>query len=91
MLPIGKGRGELWKGDTFLCKVDYEISPPLPYVIEPETQYVKLAVHDYAAEELTREAGLILMLADDSRHSLPHPTHFADDDRYLECFVDADA
>jgi hypothetical protein len=47
MLPIGIGQGELWKGDTFLCKVDYDVSPELTFVTVAGTQHVKLVVHDF--------------------------------------------
>ena len=89
MLPIEKGQGELWNGDTFLCKVDYDISPPLTFVTSGGTQHVKLIVHDYDCEELLTMAGLTLVLSDGSRHRLPRLTNFVSGDRYLECFLSA--
>jgi hypothetical protein len=88
MLPIGSGQGELWKGDTLLCKVDYDISPPLPFATE--TQHVKLVVHDYDCEQLLAVAGLTLVLADGSRHRLPKPLDLVSGDGRLECFWSAD-
>lgn len=90
MLPIGKGQGELWKGDTFLCKVDYDISPPLTFVTVAGTQHVNMVVHDYDCEMLLDVAGLTLVLADGSRHRLPRPLNFIEGDRKLECFISAD-
>ncbi|MCC6457294.1 MAG: hypothetical protein IT328_20235 [Caldilineaceae bacterium] len=88
MLPIGRGQGELWNGNRFLCAVDYDISPSLAFVTD--TQHVKLAVHDYDCEQLLNIAGLTLVLADGSRHRLPRPINFIKDDGRLECFVSAD-
>ena len=90
MLPIGSGQGELWKGDTFLCKVDYDISPTLPFVIEADTQHIKLVVHDYDCEMLLTVAGLTLILADGSRHRLPKPVNLKSGDGRLECFLSAE-
>jgi hypothetical protein len=90
MLPIGSGQGELWKGDTFLCKVDYDISPELTFVTVAGTQHVKLVVHDFDCELLLNIAGLTLILADGSRHRLPQLTNLTSGDRYLECFLNAD-
>ena len=90
MLPIGSGQGELWKGDTFLCKVDYDISPFLTFVTSANTQHVKLVVHDYDCETLLTVPGIILVLADGSRHRLPRLTNFVSGDRKLECFLSAD-
>ena len=90
MLPIGSGQGELWKGDTFLCVVDYDISPELIYVTEFGTQHVKMKVYDYDCEMLLTVAGLTLVLADGSRHRLPKPINFKNGDGRLECFLSAD-
>jgi hypothetical protein len=90
MLPIGSGQGELWKGNTFLCKVDYDISPELTFVTVAGTQHVKLVVHDYDCEELLTVAGLTLILADGSRHRLPMLTNFVQGDMKVECFLNAD-
>lgn len=87
MLPIGSGQGELWKGDTFLCKVDYDISPALSFVTAAETQHVKLVVHDYDCEQLLSVAGLTLVLADGSRHRLPKLINLVSGDGRLECFL----
>ncbi len=88
MLPIGSGQGELWNGDTFLCKVDYDISPPLTFVTVAGTQHVKMVVHDYDCELLL--AGMMLALADGSRHRLPKPINLVNGDKKLECFISAD-
>jgi hypothetical protein len=88
MLPIGKGQGELWKANTFLCKVDYDISPPLTFVTG--AQHVKLVVHDYDCEMLLDVPGLTLILADGSRHRLPRPIDLVSGDGHLECFLNAD-
>jgi hypothetical protein len=90
MLPIGKGQGELWKGDTFLCKVDYDISPELTYITAAETQHIKLEVHDYDCELLLNVAGLTLVLANGSRHRLPKLINVVTGDGHLECFLGAD-
>lgn len=90
MLPVGKGQGELWKGTTFLCKVDYEISEPLSYISAAGTQHVKMVVHDYECEKLLHVAGLTLILADGSRHRLPRPIDVIMDDGNLECFLNTD-
>lgn len=90
MLPIGKGQGELWKGNTLLCKVDYDISPPLPFASSTDTQHVALVVHDYECEDLLNIAGLTLILADGSRHRLPRPLDVVQGDRRLECFLSYD-
>lgn len=90
MLPIGSGQGELWKGNAFLCKVDYDISPPLTFVTVAGTQHVNLVVHDFDCESLLVEAGLTLILADGSRHRLPRLTNFVDGDKKVECFVSVD-
>jgi len=90
MLPIGSGQGELWKGDTFLCKVDYDISASLTFVTVASTQHIKLMVHDYDCEMLLTVAGLTLILADGSRHRLPRLTNFMNGDGKLECFLSAD-
>jgi hypothetical protein len=88
MLPIGSGQGELWKGDTFLCAVDYDISPSLAFVAD--TQHIKLVVHDYDCEQLLNIAGLTLVLADGSRHRLPRPINLVSGDGRLECFLSAE-
>ena len=90
MLPIGKGQGELWNGNTLLCKVDYDISPPLTFVSVAGTQHVSLLVHDYECEDLLNIAGLTLVLADGSRHRLPQPINLVSGDRQLECFLVTD-
>lgn len=90
MLPIGKGQGELWKGDTFLCEVDYEISEPLSYVTAADAQHVTMTVHDYACEDLLHIAGLTLILTDGSRHRLPRPIDIVRGDGRLECFLTAE-
>jgi hypothetical protein len=84
MLPIGKGQGELWNGNTLLCKVDYDISPPLPFVAD--AQHVRLVVHDYDCEDLLNVAGLTLVLADGSCHRLPQPVNLHQEG-HLECFL----
>jgi hypothetical protein len=88
MLRIGSGQGELWKGDTFLCKTDYDISAPLTFGVMGGRQHVKLVVHD--CEELLTVAGLTLTLADGSRHRLPPLTNFVQGDKKVECFLSAD-
>ncbi len=90
MLPIGRGQGELWNGDTFLCKVDYDISPPLTFVTAAGTQHINMIVHDYDCEMMLDAAGMTLILADGSRHRLPRPINFINGDRKLECFMDTD-
>ena len=90
MLPIGTGQGELWKGDALLCKVDYDISPPLTFVTAGGTQHIKLVVHDYDCEELLTMAGLTLVLVDGSRHRLPRLTNFVNGDKKVECFMSAE-
>jgi hypothetical protein len=90
MLPVGNGQGQLWKGDTFLCDVDYEISGVLPFITAGETQHVKLTVHNYDCEHLLHVAGLILVLADGSRHRLPRPIDAVQGDGRLECFLSTD-
>lgn len=87
MLPIGKGQGELWNGATFLCQVDYDISPELTFVTVAGTQHVILVVHDYDCETLLTMPGITLVLADGSRHRLPRLTNFVNGDRKLECFM----
>jgi hypothetical protein len=89
MLPIGIGQAELWKGNTFLCKVDYDISPELTFVTVAGTQHVILLVHDYDCEQLLTEAGLTLILADGSRHRLPRLTNLVQGDKKVECFLSA--
>ena len=88
MLPIGTGQGELWKGDTILCKVDYDISESLSFVTG--TQHIQLTVHDYDCEKLLNVAGLTLVLADGSRHRLPRPINLVNGDGRLECFLNVD-
>ena len=90
MLPVGRGQGELWKGDTLLCKVDYDISQPLTYLSVADTQHIKLVVHDFDCEQLINVAGLMLVLADGSRHRLPKPINLVSGDGHLECFLSAD-
>jgi hypothetical protein len=90
MLPIGSGQGELWNGNTLLCKVDYDISPPLTFVTVAGIQHVKLVVHDYDCEDLLKIAGMTLVLADGSRHRLPQPIDLVHGDRQLECFLTTD-
>jgi hypothetical protein len=90
MLPVGKGQGQLWKGDTLLCDVDYDISESLPFITAVETQHIKMIVHDYDCEQLLNVAGLILVLADGSRHRLPRPLDVTKGDGRLECFLNAD-
>lgn len=90
MLPIGRGRGELWNGNQFLCKVDYDISPPLPFVTGGGTQRIQMEVHDYECEQLLNMAGITLVLADGSRQRLPRPLNFISGDGYLECYLSTD-
>jgi hypothetical protein len=90
MLPIGSGQGELWDGNTFLCAVDYDISPSLSFVTAAGTQHIKLVVHDYDCEKLLTVAGLTLVLADGSRHRLPRPINLVNGDGRLECFLSAE-
>jgi hypothetical protein len=90
MLRIGRGQGELWKGDTFLCKTDYDIGAPLTFGVMGGRQHVKLVMHDYDCEELLTVAGLTLILADGSRHRLPQLTNFVQGDKKVECFLSAD-
>jgi hypothetical protein len=90
MLPVGHGQGQLWKGDEFLCDVDYEISEPLTFVSVAGTQHVKMLVHNYECEDLLHVAGLTLVLADGSRHRLPRPIDVVQGDGRLECFLNTD-
>ena len=90
MLPIGRGHGELWHGDKFLCKVEYDISPPLTYVTAADTQHIKMHIIDTDCEKLINIAGLTLVLADGSRHRLPKPTNLVHGDGHLECFLNTD-
>ena len=89
MLPIGKGPGELWKGGSLLCKVEYEISEPLTIANMEGTQHVKMLVKDYDCETLLTVAGLTLILADGSRQRLPRPINLVNGDGQLECFISA--
>ena len=87
MLPIGRGRGELWDGSKFLCQVEYNISPPLSFLSDAHTQHVELIVRNNACEDLLHIAGLTLVLADGSRHRLPKPLDHKPGDGHLECFL----
>jgi hypothetical protein len=90
MLPIGKGQGEVWKEDKFICHCDYDISAPLPFASAAGTQRIRMEVHDYDCEELLDVPGLTLVLADGSRHRLPRPLNFVTGDGYLECYLSTD-
>ena len=87
MLPIGRGHGELWNGSTFLCEVEYDISPPLPFVSVGNMQRIEMIVRNNACEDLLHIAGITLVLADGSRHRLPKPLDHRHGDGHLECFL----
>ncbi len=90
MLPIGRGQGSLWNGDRHLCKVDYDISPPLEFITIADAQRVHLVVHDYECTLLLNIAGLTLVLANGTRHRLPRPLKLSKTG-HMECFLTADA
>lgn len=90
MIPIGKGQGELRKGNTLLCNVDYDISPELPHIIVAGTQQIRLQVHAVSCEKLLTEVGLTLILADGSCHWLPRLLHFYGSPAELGYFVSPD-
>jgi hypothetical protein len=90
MLPIGRGHGELWNGSKFLCEVEYDISPPLPFVSAANMQHIEMIVRNNACEDLLHIAGITLILADGSRHRLPKPLDHRHGDGHLECFLTTD-
>jgi len=90
MLPVSRGRGELWNGDTFLCEVEYDISPLLPFITSANVQRVEIVVRNSSCEGLLNIAGLTLVLADGSRHRLPKPIDLVHGDGHVECFLTTD-
>jgi hypothetical protein len=90
MLPIGRGRGELWNGSKFLCEVEYDISPLLPFISDAKLQRVEMIVRNNACEDLVRIPGITLVLADGSRHRLPKPVDHRHGDGHLECYLTTD-
>lgn len=90
MIPIGRGHGELWNGNTFLCQVEYDVSPPLPFLSDVMVQRVDMTVRDNTCEKVAQVAGLTLVLADGSRHRLPKPLDHRHGDGHLECFLTTD-
>jgi hypothetical protein len=90
MLLIGRGHGELWNRDKFLCEVEYDISPPLPFFSTAIVQHIEMIVRNNACEDLLHIAGMTLVLADGSRHRLPKPLDHRHGDGHLECFLTTD-
>jgi hypothetical protein len=87
MLPIGRGNGQIWLDDRFLCDVEYAINKPLKSR-DHQVQRIIFTLEEEDCAPLLDAYGLALILADGSRHAIPRPLQQAGVGR-LECYVES--
>jgi hypothetical protein len=89
MLPVEKGKGQLFIGGKFLCDVAYDISAPLHVDGNPRVQRILLDVPDEHCATLLNAYNLTLVLADGRRLHIPRPLQLVGLNG-VECYVEID-
>jgi len=88
MLPVENGKGKIWRGDQFLCDVEYDIGEPLENTDGAQVQRILFNLPDEKSASLLDAYDLTLVSASGSRYAIPRPIQHADRS-YLECYVES--
>jgi hypothetical protein len=87
MLPIEKGRGQIWHRDRFLCDIDYEIDEPQHFSDGFPVQRITLTLPEDRAQ-LLDAYDLSLVIADGRRYAIPRPIRRVNAGQ-MECYVES--
>ena len=89
MLPVEKGKGQVFVGQQFLCDVGYDINAPLHVDGDPQVQRIVLDVPDEHCATLLNAYNLTLVLADWQSLHIPRPLQLIGLNG-VECYVEID-
>jgi hypothetical protein len=88
MLPIEKGRGQIWHRDQLLCDVDYEIDDPQHFSDGFPVQRITFTLPAEDCAQLLDAYDLSLVIADGRRYAIPRPIQRVSIGQ-MECYVES--
>jgi hypothetical protein len=87
MLPVGQGKGQIWRSGELLCEVKYDIGEPIRRTGALRVQRILLTLEDEHCQLLVDVYGLILVMANGSQHAILRPFQLHGIG-HLECYVE---
>jgi hypothetical protein len=88
MLPVEKTKAQIWRGDQFLCDVEYDIGKPVTVNGKLHIQRVVFTLLQEHCAALLKAYDLMLVLADGRRYLIPRPLQRVEL-ACLDCYVES--
>ena len=73
MLPVEKGKGQVWRRDQFLCDAEYDVGEPFQRNEFIDVQRVLLTVDAADCDPLLHSYDLTLVTASGKHYKIPKP------------------